>query len=379
MINFDFHKRTVFYKVVSNIFLLIFFLFSIACSNLMEQKSNNTRQPSQSETTVPNSCQISSALYKGLGNKTFKQKINEFDTYLKNDISKYASALDVNQPIIGQSQILFKHYEYLTQNAFALDGLNKLDSFPKENWLSAYAFHAAKKEVDYWNDQSKLFNLKNDPSLLAEIESLLPEVQNLQWPVYKNKSGKQVTSSRPYFGSDCKNCMQVVDTDFIGDKSHPQFNIWLNEAMKMNLLASPLFLWIIKQPNTSIEASKLFQKGMEIYNDPWVVLGVITWINLVDSHAGDRSRAAVVSAKMKPLMLGEDQAGFNYHFWGFTLKALWGKVSKSRYYLFAYLHEAIIQRDKLDWLIDKKALVFGTKIRQEILNPDLCAKPESSN
>ena len=112
-------------------------------------------------------------------------------------------------------------------------------------------------------------------------------------------------------------------TTTIGDINHPCHSNMTKEIQKTNEISSPLFYWLIQQKHYSVSMEELFSKANEIYKDPFVAMGIITWMFHIDAHAGYRWRVSVTSSRVQPLFYTKDLSGNNYHFWGYGIKAFY--------------------------------------------------------
>ncbi len=111
----------------------------------------------------------------------------------------------------------------------------------------------------------------------------------------------------------------------------------------------------------SVTYPALVAKALQIYQDPWVSLGAITFMTMSDAHAGHRQRGGVVASRLVPIIYDRDLSGDNYHFWGFLLKGLIGDYY--RFIAMTFVHEKLIQKDSADWVVDRLALSIGAQIR----------------
>ena len=282
-------------------------------------------------------------------NTTYSDAVGSISEILDSEISVWSPALGFQQPILGSSNVLFGSKDYFLQNAFIDFGEIALEELPTENWLGAYVFYAAKMEIDYRNEKISTYKLSDEDDLLSTLEGTLGDFEDLKWPKYLDIQGHEVSAlfnCRP-ISENSQRCSSVSTN--LGDPEHPMHNRWTQEAQKANLISSPIFKWIVEQPKSSVTYEELFSKAMEIYKNLFVYLGVITWITMVDSHMGSRTRGVVVSSRLEPIVFASDLPGHNYHFWGFTLKSLFGQSFKYR--VMSYVHENWIQGDTTDWLV----------------------------
>ena len=205
------------------------------------------------------------------------------------------------------------------------------------------------------------YQLSTDPKLADKLREILPLVENLKWPVYRDIGGRELrgTGFCEIISKNVKRC-NVVSTSF-GDEDHPQHAQLLYEVQKAALVSSPLFLWLLEQPLLSVTYSALFAKALDIYKSPWVPLGAITFVTMSDAHAGNRQRGGVVASRLEPVIDDLDLPRHNYHFWGLLLKGFLGDYY--RFFMMSFVHERIIQNDAADWNVDQMALSIGSQIR----------------
>lgn len=326
-------------------------------------------------------CKISSQLSKDLTAEkiTFNQALKKMREILHNDIAPWAGALGFQQPIMGGSTLLFSPSDYFLQNAFVKMASTKYQPTSTDNWFGAYLFLSAVTEIQYLKGETEIYSLGTDKHLSEKIRPLLKEVQDFQWPQYIDNQGFPInaTFNCRVIDSITINGDQTtyekcssVDT-VLGDRDHPEFEQWIRQAQELNLMATPLFLWLINQPLYSVTYEKLFDQAMNEYKNSWMALGIITWMVMTDAHMGNRSRGAILSKRLEPIIYARDLAGHHYHFWGYVLKALNKEAVK--YKIMAYVHEKFIQADDLDWQVDQMALSFGSLIREQLENPSICS------
>lgn len=318
-------------------------------------------------------CRISSrvAEYLNKTGKTYPDVMGEVGSRLKAEIALWAPAVSFNQLLIGTTKLFYSDSDYFLQNAFINTGRINVSALPDENWFGAYLFLSAKLETQYRLNESKAYNLSTDPDLKERISELLPATKNLVWPRFTEDDGRNKIAmfncrKNWYYGEICSS----ATTQPLGDPEHPQYAAWIKAAQSANLIASPLFLWVLEQPNGSVTYEALFDRAVAQYENPIVALGVITWMMMADADMGSRRRGAILSKRIEPVLYSSDLAGNHYHFWGFVLKSLYGEGAKYR--LLSYVHERLVQGDRPDWEIDNMAITFGDKILARIKNPELC-------
>ncbi len=136
---------------------------------------------------------------------------------------------------IGRSQMLWSDYEYFTQHGFIFaDGLDT-SSIPQENWLAAYNYFAAKTEIDFLNQKTGPYRLATDQGLMDKLREVLPLVDHLQWPIYRDQDGNEIHAYEPCVAiSETQQRCHGVWTSF-GNEEHAQHPRLLQELQKVRL------------------------------------------------------------------------------------------------------------------------------------------------
>lgn len=321
------------------------------------------------ENSTQLACKIAREVKRSYSDLQYSELKKGINKKLDNEVTQFANAYMVNQPIIGTSNILFEPSDYFLQNAFVLYGNPDLHSEEEENWVSAFLQMANRENIHYLNGECPERFLSLIPDLKESISPFLDLVKDGKW-VLTDTNGNNIEAKLHYKTVTMEDGSERISYRIkdmtIANEEHPQYASFEQNFMKMNQIVSPLFKWIISQPNESITPEELFNKANKIYEDPLVALGSITWLIMVDAHVGHRKRSSVVSYRLKPIVDGKDQPGYNYHFWGYMLHALMDEGLK--YKTMAYVYENWIQDDPEDWLADKLGLKLGHQIKTFLKN-----------
>ncbi len=318
-------------------------------------------------------CTIAKSIKNTYPNKTLHKLRVEILDILRKDINPWVDAYPIPagfslprpiEKITGLSGFPMDRSEYYLQNAFILYGNpNRELKEPTENYFASFIHLARKRHVAYLNGEEKKFKLKEEANLFNQIENNLPQVENFSFP-FKDENGNPIMQKKA--GVDEKNLYKLV----IGNPNHKTFDKFVYESQKYNHFSSPLFLWMLEQKDYSVSPEELFNKALEIYENPVVALGVIPWIFSGDALTVDRGTSSVVSHKMEKLVDGDDVPGLQYHFWGYLTQGFIG--NKIRVGALAYIYEKLYQKDIQDWKIDQLSLNFSTEIRSRFKRPELC-------
>ncbi|MBK7845083.1 MAG: hypothetical protein IPJ71_15605 [Bdellovibrionales bacterium] len=339
----------------------VYFLLVLIASAKTQAATFSSRFNESKQNILVN--QIANAIKSDIGRSgiSFDERILKIQDHLKSEVQPWSDALGIEQPVLGTSQIFWASFEYFSHHGFIFSGEFSVNSVPKENWMAAYNYYSTKTEIDYLNKKIGSYLLSTDPKLVEKLREILPLVENMQWPIYRDKDGFELrgTGFCETLSKNLKRC-NVVSTGF-GDEAHPQHAQLLYEVQKAALVSSPLFLWLLEQPLLSVTYSALFAKALEIYKSPWVALGAITFMTMSDAHAGSRQRGGVVASRLEPIIDDLDLPGHNYHFWGYLLKGILGNYY--RFFVLSFVHEKIIQNDVADWTVDQIGLSIGSQIR----------------
>lgn len=330
------------------------------------------------------SCQIASDIRDNLSrtSRSYKEQWKLFDDYLASEVSSWVMAYQVSQPLIGGSQLLFKNTAYFLPFAFALAEYSSEDPIRNDNYLGAYAYLAEKLEIDYRNGTIGPYSMAQDPSLIPTLKKMLAQHNGETFPTYKDSEGNPISATYNCRKSEQYHSTCLVQHMEVGDSNHPQHPKLIKEFQRLNRFASPLFLWLLQQPNSSVSYSRLYEEAVKLYpGNPWQALGAIAWITLVDSHRGSRIRGAIVASKLRPVLNDPDLAGHNYHFWGYTLHAMRGRFTTLRFRTMAAANEKWLpalnpyaEIDHPDWAVDRMAFDFGARIRRASLGSATCGR-----
>ncbi len=314
-------------------------------------------------------CQVAQSIKVAYPNKTLRGLRRDILRLLRTEINPYVDAhpipAGISLPSVvwkytGIPGLPMDRSEYWLQNAFILLGNPKLElKGPTENYYASFIHLARLRQVAYLNGETEAFNLRNEEDLLRQIEDHLPSVANYSFP-YHDDNGQPIlqrNAKKPF-------------TLAIGNPKHKKFGQFVHESARYNEFSSPLFVWLVEQKNFSVSPEKLFEKALEIYGDPMVALGVISWIVSGDALAVDRGTSSVVTYKLERLVEGNDVPGLHYHFWGYLNQGLIG--NKLRVGALAYIYEKLYQKDIQDWEIDKLSLKTSSRIRSAFKHPERC-------
>lgn len=318
-------------------------------------------------------CEIASSIdktYPDLSQQRFRREILGI---LRQEIDPWVDAYPIPagislpskiQKITGIPGFPMDRSEYYLQNAFILFGNPKKElKKPVENYLASYIHLARSRYIAYLNGETPKLNLKNEDDLLQQIEENLPNVANYTFN-YLDEDG--IPLKQKGDGIKEKKRFNLL----IGNPNHKRFNELVKETQWYNHFVSPLFIWLLQQEDHSVSPEKLFDKALEIYEDPIVALGVIPWMMSGDALTVDRRTSSVVSHKVERIVEGNDIPGLQYHFWGYLTQSIIG--NNLRVGLLAFLYEQIYQNDQQDWEVDYVALKLGGRIRSFLKKPKQC-------
>ncbi len=314
-------------------------------------------------------CQVAQSIKVAYPNKTLRSFRKDILRLLRTEINPYVDAHPIPAGIslpnfvskyTGVPGLPMDRSEYWLQNAFILLGNPDLElKEPVENYYASFIHLARLRHVAYLNGEAPVFNLRNEENLFQQIEAHLPSVANYSFP-YLDQNGlpiMQRNSKKPF-------------TLVIGNPKHRKYEEFQHESARYNQFSSPLFVWLLNQKNFSVTPEKLFSKGLEIYGDPMVAIGVIAWIVSGDALAVDRGTSSVVTHKLERLVAGNDIPGLHYHFWGYLTQGFIG--NKLRVGALAFIYEKLYQKDAQDWAIDKLSLKTSSRIRKSLKRPEIC-------
>jgi hypothetical protein len=318
-------------------------------------------------------CTIAKSIKTTYPNKSLHKIRVEILNILRKEINPWVDAYPIPagfslpkplEKITGLSGFPMDRSEYYLQNAFILYGNpNRELKEQTENYFASFIHLARKRHVSYLNGEEKRFKLREEANLFDQIESNLQQVENFSFP-FKDENGNPIMQKKS--GVDDKHLYKLV----IGNPNHKTFDKFVYESQKYNHFSSPLFVWLLEQKDYSVSPEELFNKALEIYDNPIVALGVIPWIFSGDALTVDRGTSSVVSHKIERLVDGDDVPGLQYHFWGYLTQGLIG--NKIRVGALAYIYEKVYQKDIQDWEIDKLSLKFSDEIRSRLKRNELC-------
>ena len=313
------------------------------------------------------SCRISEDIRKNYPDTSYKSHIKSINRILDNEIEQIAQGNAMREDSVLNIFLNISQSDYYLQNGVILYGNDDLESENSEDWLSAYLYLARKTEIAYLSGDCQKKYLSTTPveNLKDLISPFVDIVSSGEW-IYRDDEGEVIGVYDVINKNDGSVTYRSKLTMSIGDHWKPEYKKYEEHFLKINKLSTPLFLWAIEQDHSSISHVDLYEKAYEIYDDPFVALGVITWISIVDSHISNRDRTAVVANRMKPIVNGQDNAGYQYHFWGYALNALVGKGSK--YNLLSFAYENWYQEDYEDRFADKLGLSLGKKVKELLEN-----------
>lgn len=315
-------------------------------------------------------CAISRSIEKAYPSKSNSDLRSGILKILRDEINPWVDAYPIPagisfptyiERITGLPGFPMDRSEYYLQNAFILYGNPKLElKVPSENYFASFLHLARMRHIDYLNGKEAKFQLRNETDLLQQITENLPSVAHYKFP-YQDVDGNPIQQE-----GDVKKPYQLA----IGNPKHKKYDEFVYESQRHNEFVSPLFIWLLEQDNFSVTPEKLFEKAVEIYEDPIVALGVIPWIFSGDALTVNRGTSSVVSYKMKRIVEGDDLPGFQYHFWGYVTQGMIG--NRIRVGTLAFLYEKLYQKDIPDWKVDLMALKLGSKIRSNLKNSKRC-------
>lgn len=318
-------------------------------------------------------CQVAGTIKGAYPEKTYRALKGELLDILRTEIDPWVDAYPIPagfslpayvQKVVGFPGFPADRSEYYLQNAFILYGNPELElKAPFENYYASYIHLARSRHVAFLNGETKRFQMRSEENLLQQIIDHLPQVENFSFP-YLGSDGLPIMQKKE--GVSEKNLYKVA----IGIPTHKQYDKFVYESQRVNLLVSPLFIWLLEQENFSVSPEELFNKSLEIYGNPMVALGVIPWIFSGDALTVDRGTSSVVSFKMERLVEGDDIPGLQYHFWGYIMQGIMG--NKVRAGSLAYIYEKLYQKDIQDWTVDVLSLKTGDLMRAALKNPGRC-------
>lgn len=319
------------------------------------------------------SCTISNSIKKSYPNKSRRKLRKEILKILRKEINPWVDAYPIPagpslprflQIVTGLPGLPIDRSEYYLQNAFILYGNPKMElKKPVGNLFASYIHLARSRHVAYLNGEAPKFQLRDEKDLLQQIEDHLPNVANNAFP-YLDEDG-QVIKQKGKVKKE-KHRFHLA----IGKPKHKKYAEFVEESQRYNHFSTPLFLWLLEQEDFSISPEKLFEKALEIYEDPIVALGVIPWIFSGDALTVNRGNSSVVSYKIERLVEGNDVPGLQYHFWGYITQGIIG--NGLRVGALAYLYEKVYQKDIPDWKVDVLSLRLGKRVRKNIKRPERC-------
>ncbi len=303
-------------------------------------------------------CQLAKSFKKAYPEKSLRKLKRETLSILRRDIKPYVNAHPIpaglSLPKFVETITLVpglpaSRSEYWIQNAFILHANPGLElKEPTKNYFGAFIHLAKKKHAAYKSGNATKFKLREEKDLLEQIENHLPNVANYTFPSFDE------------YGNSLA----------VGDMDHPMYEEFVYESGRFNEFTSPLFVWLLKQEDFSVTPEALFEKSLEIYENPLVAFGVIPWIFSGDALTVNRGTSSVVSYKMERMLEGNDIPGFQYHFWGYLIQSMMG--NRLRVGSLAYIYEKLYQKDYPDWEIDKVALRTGKEFRRAFKNSNYC-------
>lgn len=319
-------------------------------------------------------CDVARSIKTAYPNKSLRDFKGEILDILRADINPWVDAYPipagVSLPKFVEKATGFPGFpmsrsEYYLQNAFILYGNPNMElKNPSENYFASFIHLARARQVEYLNGNAKKFQLREETSLIKQIEAHLPNVANYSFP-FQDIDGLPIMQKAA--GVKEKNLYKLA----IGNPLHKRYDEFVVESQKYNHFSSPLFMWLLKQKDYSVTPERLFNKALEIYGNPIVALGVIPWIFSGDALTVNRGTSSVVSYKIERLVEGDDIPGLQYHFWGYLTQGIIG--NNLRVGALAYLYEKLYQKDLQDWTVDALSLKTGQKIRSAFKDPDQCA------
>ncbi|OUR97415.1 hypothetical protein A9Q84_13905 [Halobacteriovorax marinus] len=318
-------------------------------------------------------CTISRSIKEAYPEKSKRDFKKEIQKILRNEINPWVNALPIAagislpryiERITGMPGFPMSRSEYYLQNAFMLYGNPKLElKEPVDNYFASFIHLARKRHVSYLNMESPKFKLRNEEDLLGQIEDHLPNVANNSYP-YLDENGVAIKHNRA--GIKEKHRFTLA----IGKPEHKKYDQFVTETQKYNHFSTPLFLWLLEQEDFSISPERLFEKALEIYEDPMVALGVIPWVMSGDALTVNRGTSSVASYKIERLVEGNDIPGYQYHFWGYLTQSIIG--NGNRVGALAYIYEKLYQKDIPDWKVDLLSIKLGKQVRYFHKKPERC-------
>jgi hypothetical protein len=226
-------------------------------------------------------CVIASSIDNSYPDKSLRDLRVELMDILREEINPWVDAYPIPagislprfvERITGFPGFPMDRSEYYLQNAFILYGNPERElSDPVDNYFGSFIHLARARHVAYLNGEEPKFQLRNEEDLLQQIEDHLPNVANYSLP-FLDKDGMPIMQKGDVVKE--RNRFYLA----VGNPNHERFDQFVQESQKYNHFVTPLFLWLLEQENFSVSPEKLFDKALEIYDDPIVALGVIPWL-----------------------------------------------------------------------------------------------------
>ena len=318
-------------------------------------------------------CVIAKSIREAYPDKSKRDFKKEILKILRKEINPWVDAHPIPagislpsyiERITGMPGFPMDRSEYYLQNAFMLYGNPELElKEPVDNYFASFIHLARKRHVSYLNKEEKKFKLRKEENLFEQIQDNLPNVDNDLFP-YRDENGVAIKQKGD--GIKEKNRFTLA----IGKPEHKKYGEFVTETQKYNHFSTPLFLWLLDQDDFSVTPERLFEKAIEIYDDPMVALGVIPWVMSGDALTVNRGTSSVVSYKMERIVEGNDIPGYQYHFWGYLTQGIIG--NRIRVGALAYIYEKLYQKDIPDWKVDVLSLNLGKRVRYFHKKPHRC-------
>ncbi len=254
----------------------------------------------------------------------------------------------------------------VVQNAYVdFDSSSRL---PPENWFSAYLRWVA------------LANIREN-YLGERVEAIHnPDIEELVSPNLEMMKDFSIDDMNYYFSEDERRRAAEADIDlpefvnFNRILRAPRENQLLagEHILELNRIVSPLFLWMIRQPVNSISYEALFDRALEIYQDPFTALGAITWIASYEGKVERRARFALAMSRMQLISVHtQDPQGDVYHFFGYMIRTMLGyPYDGATLGTMSQAYEGLYQGDDHDEIIDLMAINVGWAINSIIRNAE---------
>lgn len=309
-------------------------------------------------------CVIGTALKSTLlsENQTWASKREEMISRLKT-FAPFAGAFTKYQtgPAI-LTKMFISNLTFLSDGAY-LDP-NVLDQLSKDDYLTANWYRIIEERLRKETITDKVYS----PNELKEM--LIPYLD-----IVRPLDTPDVRLFR--FENKITHEMSTLDNEHYGwflEHSLDTRKGVFKQIKQMNLIAGPLYLWLLEQKQESVSHIKVFEQALKIYKDPFIALGSISWLLAFESQFPDRDNTALASKALEPILFRvSDHVGSVYHFWGYVTRALLSYPDSPSYLSFrSKIYEGIHQKDGQDLAADHFGIEVADTITKVLSNKMNC-------